>query len=257
MRINVKLEVRSGQVYIHIPQADIEAEEPGLIAYDLSTEEGEFLAFGQDEGNLLTELMKKGHDPDSIGFLSLEGERFNPHIASFILGFYVRAAVERIRPKLLRLFARWHYDIRIPGYEALPADTCGQFERLLLESLKADGASTINGQRVRRLWWRHTALDTFLAFSYVILMPGLFGLGFWGVLKVTGVLDLGPVPIWAIVVSAVLMFVVLLASVLVSASLLGIVWASVKRRPFTESFWSRLLPKAAAMWVSRFVPDGS
>ncbi len=259
MRIDVNFEVRSGQVHIRIPQAGIVAEEPGLIAYDLSTQEQEFLAFGQDEENLLTELMEKGHDPDSIGFFSLEGERFNPLVAAFILDFYVRAAAERIRPgiKLSWLFTRWHYDIRIPGYESLPADVRGQFEWLLLESLKADRASTINGQRVIRLWWRHAALDTILAFSYVVLLSGLSGLGCWGVLKVTGVLDLEPVPTWAIVVSAVSMFVILFASTMVSASLLGIIWASVKRRPLTESFWSRLLPKALALWISRFVPDGS
>ncbi len=56
MRIDVKFEVRAGQVHICIPQAGIVAEEPGLIAYDLSTE---FLAFGQDKEGLLTELIER------------------------------------------------------------------------------------------------------------------------------------------------------------------------------------------------------
>lgn len=235
-------------------------KEPGLIAYDLSTEEGEFLAFGQDEESLLTELVNKGHNPDSIGLLSLEGERFNPTIVSFFLSYYVRAAANRIRPgvkKILLLSDRWHYDIQIPGYEDLPEDVCGQFEWLMIHSLKAYKTSTINGQRVGRLWRRRSALDAMLAFLYVILMPGVFGLSFCEILQVTGVLDLEPIPVWVIVISAVLMFVLLFASIMVNALLLGIIWALAKRRPFTESFWSSLLPKAIVQRASRLVSDNS
>jgi hypothetical protein len=256
MRIDVNLEVRSGRVHICIPQADIVAEEPCLIAYDLSTEDGEILASGQDEESLLTKLAGKGHDPDSVGIFSFEGEHFNPHVASLILCHYVRIATDRVRPEIniLRLFDRWHYDIRIPGYEDLPTDVCMQFELSLLQFLKADRTSTVNGQRVRRLWWRHAVLDTTLALSYVILMPGLFGLGFWGVLKVSHILESEPVPVWAVVISVASMFVVLFMSVMVNALLFGIVWALVKRRPFIESFWSRLLPRHAAQLVDQLIP---
>ena len=256
MRINVKLEVSSSQVYISIPQADIVAEEPCLIAYDLTTEEREFLAVGKDEESLLGELAGKGYTSDNVGFLSFPGELFNPHLTSLILGYYAHEAIDRIRPanKVLGLFDLWRYDIRIARYEDLPEEVCMQFEHSLIQSLRDGWNSTINGQRIKKLWWKHTFLDSLLAILYIILMPGLFALGFWGFLKITGVLDLDRVPIWVIIVSAFSMFAILFASAMVNGTLLGMVWAVAKHKPFSESLWSRLLPKALARSVDRVLP---
>jgi hypothetical protein len=257
MVIDIKVDVQNGRVRVHVPQVGICQEFPGLAAYDTST--GDLLAFGESKDDLLREVAREtdGQDNSGIEILSFSSEHFSPGIAVDLLLHCVMAARNRSRPGIWSRgpFLLFRYEIQIPGYEDIPKRICSDFEYRLLSTLKATRNSLINGQRVRRLWWKHSRVDLILTCCWIALLAGLFNAIFWGEMKAIGVADSAPVlPLfWTAVLMGISLCTALSVSMLTTGLIVGVIWTLITSESFSTSPLASLVPKKVAEGIDRWL----
>lgn len=152
MIVDVQVQVSHGKVKIHVPQANLQVDMPDIVACETRTRQ--IVAIGQTADQVQLEAPQQWQrHADRIEFRpAFDAARFEPEFALAVLNYYAEKARARIRPGLIVRFIgsyidKFHYDLRLPGYEDLPAKTRTKFVRLL-RSLPCIRRCSINGKRV-------------------------------------------------------------------------------------------------------------
>ena len=136
MIVDFTARVEHGELRIKVPQARLEIHIPDIVACDSSTRR--IVALGRTEDEVKAESPARWeHDKGRIEFRTAFDTRdFDVELAASVLSYFAGKAQSRIRPGLLvraigRMVDRFNYDLRLPGYEDLPAKTRARFVRLL------------------------------------------------------------------------------------------------------------------------------
>ena len=152
MIVDVAAQVKQGRLLIKAPQAKLDVNIPDVVACVAETKR--IVALGQTEEEVKAESPERWErDRGRLEFRSVFDPRnFEPELAVAVLSYYAGKAQVRIRPGLIVRFIgtyldRFHYDVRLPGYEGLPAKVQTRFVRLL-RTLPCIRKCSINGKTV-------------------------------------------------------------------------------------------------------------
>jgi len=136
MVVDLAAQVKHGRLLIKVPQAKLDVNIPDVVACVASTKQ--IVALGQTEDEVKAESPARWErDKDRIEFrTAFDTDDFDAELAASVLSYFAVKAQSRIRPGLLvraigRIVDRFNYDLRLPGYEDLPAKTRARFVRLL------------------------------------------------------------------------------------------------------------------------------
>jgi len=136
MVVDFSARVKHGRLRIEVPQAKLDVDIPDVVACVTSTKQ--IVALGQTEDEVKAESPARWErDKGRIEFrAAFDTDNFDAELAASVLSYFAVKAQSRIRPGLLvraigRVVDRFNYDLRLPGYEDLPAKTRARFVRLL------------------------------------------------------------------------------------------------------------------------------
>jgi hypothetical protein len=152
MVVDFTARVKHGRLRIEVPQARLDVDIPDIVACDRSTQR--IVALGQSEDEVRHESPERWErDKGRIEFrTAFDTRNFDAVLAVSVLSHYAGKAQSRIRPGLLvraigRLVDRFNYDLRLPGYEDVPAKTRAKFVGML-RTFPCVYRFSINGKRV-------------------------------------------------------------------------------------------------------------